>query len=70
MVSVYGAKGEPTGAHVKLPAVFTAPIRTDIVSSVHMDMLKNARQPYAVSEKAGRLLRGNALVAADSLDEF
>jgi len=53
MVSVYGAKGEATGTHVKLPAVFTAPIRTDIVSSVHMDMLKNARQPYAVAEKAG-----------------
>jgi large subunit ribosomal protein L4e len=53
LISVYSDKGEPTGAHVKLPAVFTAPIRTDIVSSVHMDMLKNTRQPYAVSVKAG-----------------
>jgi len=53
LVSVYSEKGEPTGSHVKLPAVFTAPIRTDIVSSVHMDMLKNTRQPYAVSVKAG-----------------
>jgi large subunit ribosomal protein L4e len=30
-----------------------APIRPDIVSFVHMEMLKNGRQPYAVSEKAG-----------------
>jgi len=53
LISVYSEKGEPTGNHLKLPAVFTAPIRTDVVSSVHMDMLKNARQPYAVSVKAG-----------------
>lgn len=53
LVSVYSDKGELTGANVKLPAVFTAPIRTDIVGSVHMDMLKNTRQPYAVSKKAG-----------------
>lgn len=53
LVSVYSEKGEATGTHIKMPAVFTAPIRTDIVSSVHMDMLKNTRQPYAVSVKAG-----------------
>lgn len=53
LISVYSEKGEATGSHVKLPAVFTAPIRTDIVGSVHMDMLKNTRQPYAVSVKAG-----------------
>jgi large subunit ribosomal protein L4e len=53
LVSVYSEKGVATGSHVKLPAVFTAPIRTDIVGSVHMDMLKNTRQPYAVSVKAG-----------------
>lgn len=53
LISVYSEKGEATGSHVKLPAVFTAPIRVDIVGSVHMDMLKNTRQPYAVSVKAG-----------------
>lgn len=53
LISVYSEKGEATGSHVKLPVVFTAPIRTDIVGSVHMDMLKNTRQPYAVSVKAG-----------------
>jgi large subunit ribosomal protein L4e len=52
-ISVYSEKGEATGSTVPLPAVFRAPIRTDIVGSVHMDMLKNGRQPYAVSVKAG-----------------
>lgn len=54
LVSVYSEKGEATGAAVKMPAVFQAPIRPDIVGSVHMDMLKNGRQPYAVSTKAGK----------------
>ncbi len=38
---------------VSLPAVFTAPIRNDIVQYVHTLMAKNARQAYAVSEAAG-----------------
>ena len=42
-----------SGEVIPLPSVFRAPIRTDIVSTVHMDMLKNTRQPYAVSKKAG-----------------
>lgn len=33
--------------------VFTAPIRPDIVQTVHTGVAKNKRQPYAVSEKAG-----------------
>ncbi len=41
------------GLQVALPAVFTAPIRNDIVRSVHTSMAKNARQAYAVSAKAG-----------------
>jgi large subunit ribosomal protein L4e len=36
-----------------LPAVFTAPIRPDIVRSIHTNMAKNKRQAYAVSDKAG-----------------
>ena len=40
-------------AQTALPAVFTAPIRADIVSMVHTNMAKNHRQPYAVSTKAG-----------------
>lgn len=52
-INVYSAKGELTKDSVTLPAVFKAPIRPDIVSSVHSDMKKNSRQPYAVSVKAG-----------------
>jgi hypothetical protein len=35
------------------PQVFNAPIRPDIVQTVHTGVAKNRRQPYAVSEKAG-----------------
>lgn len=38
---------------VELPAVFSAPIRSDIVQTVHTHMAKNKRQAYAVSTKAG-----------------
>jgi ribosomal protein L4 len=33
--------------------VFTAPIRPDIVRTIHTNMAKNKRQAYAVSDKAG-----------------
>lgn len=33
--------------------MFGAPIRSDIVQTVHTHMNKNKRQPYAVSAKAG-----------------
>merc|ERR1712108_119023 len=36
-----------------LPAVFTAPIRSDVVQFVHTNLNKNRRQAYAVSVKAG-----------------
>jgi len=38
---------------IKLPGVFTAPIRSDIVNEVHTRLNKNKRQPYAVSKFAG-----------------
>jgi len=52
ILSVSDAKDQ---AHeqVRLPAVFTAPIRPDIVHFVHTSMAKNRRQPYAVKENAG-----------------
>ncbi|TMW91924.1 hypothetical protein EJD97_013733 [Solanum chilense] len=40
-------------AAVPLPAVMKAPIRPDVVTYVHSNISKNARQPYAVSRKAG-----------------
>lgn len=53
LITVYSDKGEPTEKNIVLPAVFRAPIRPDIVTFVHSEMMKNTRQPYAVSEKAG-----------------
>nr|KAG5690684.1 hypothetical protein BaRGS_013470 [Batillaria attramentaria] len=53
LISVYNEKGEATDKNITLPAVFRAPIRPDIVNFVHFEMLKNTRQPYAVSVKAG-----------------
>jgi len=53
-VSVYGT-GEEAGAVklVKLPRIFCAPVRDDIVQQIHELIRKNKRQPYAVSRKAG-----------------
>jgi len=53
VVSVYGADGSATAEQINLPAVFKAPIRTDVVQFVHSNIAKNARQPYAVSATAG-----------------
>ncbi|DAA77431.1 TPA_exp: Uncharacterized protein A8136_6691 [Trichophyton benhamiae CBS 112371] len=52
-VTVISADGKPSGSTHPLPTVFLAPIRPDIVQSVHTGIAKNKRQPYAVSEKAG-----------------
>lgn len=43
----------PFGLQVTLPAVFQAPIRSDVVHIVHTGLNKNHRQAYAVSSKAG-----------------
>lgn len=52
LVGVY-SDNKPAVAHVTLPGVLTAPIRSDIVQDVHTRMAKNKRQPYAVSKYAG-----------------
>ncbi|UZJ53571.1 hypothetical protein CBS101457_002891 [Exobasidium rhododendri] len=51
-VNVRGADGAASGS-LTLPAVFTAPIRTDVVEAIHKSMAKNKRQPYSVSAEAG-----------------
>ncbi|KAF8466833.1 ribosomal protein L4 domain-containing protein [Gautieria morchelliformis] len=51
-VSVRTGSGEASTS-LTLPAVFTAPIRLDVVQQVHKSIAKNKRQPYAVSVKAG-----------------
>ncbi|KAI0981613.1 hypothetical protein GJ496_010382 [Pomphorhynchus laevis] len=52
-VTVYDLNGLATSEKVLLPAVFSTPIRPDIVNFVHGQMKLNRRQPYAVSSKAG-----------------
>ncbi|GAB7347092.1 hypothetical protein MBLNU459_g3223t1 [Dothideomycetes sp. NU459] len=52
-VTIISADGSASESSHPLPNVFKAPIRPDIVQSVHTGMAKNKRQPYAVSEKAG-----------------
>jgi len=52
-VSVYDPDTFNVLDDVTMPAVFTVPIRNDVVQQVHTLMAKNARQPYAVSLKAG-----------------
>ncbi|PKS05350.1 hypothetical protein jhhlp_008724 [Lomentospora prolificans] len=52
-VSIIGKDGRPSGQTHVMPAVFSSPIRPDIVQKVHTGLAKNKRQPYAVSVKAG-----------------
>jgi len=51
LVSTY-TSGAADGT-TPLPAVFTAPIRADVVQFVHTNMRKNARQAYGVMDLAG-----------------
>ncbi|CBZ35842.1 ribosomal protein L1a, putative, partial [Leishmania donovani] len=52
-VSVYSASSDSVVGTCPLPAVFTAPIRNDIVKFVHTNMAKNSRQAYAVNRLSG-----------------
>lgn len=51
-MSVFNSDGK-SDAQTGLPAVFRAPIRSDVVQFVHTNMRKNKRQPYAVKAVAG-----------------
>ena len=51
-VTVYSTAAA-AGAQTALPAVFTAPIRPDVVNFVHTNVRKNKRQAYAVNRDAG-----------------
>lgn len=55
VVSVFSIEQESAAvvSQVVLPAVFTAPIRPDVVNFVHTNMAKNNRQAYGVSRRAG-----------------
>ena len=54
VVSVYSKDGSANVVDsIPMPAVFTAPIRDDIVHFVHTNMSKNRRQAHGVNTKAG-----------------
>jgi len=60
VVTIQTTQTTGEGEHVKpvyrttpLPAVFSSPIRLDIVQFVHTNMAKNRRQAYAVANWAG-----------------
>jgi large subunit ribosomal protein L4e len=52
-VNVYSAAEDKVVGTTSLPAVFTAPIRNDIVQFVHTNMAKNSRQAYSVNRLSG-----------------
>ncbi|CAN3353795.1 large ribosomal subunit protein uL4A [Diutina catenulata] len=52
--TVISVQGEKTSTQVPLPAVFSAPIRPDVVHSVFTRVNKNKRQAYAVNVMAGK----------------
>ncbi|KAI9105699.1 putative ribosomal protein L4 [Phlyctochytrium arcticum] len=53
VVSVFSEGGNAGAGTVRLPGVFKAPIRSDVVRFVFTNMNKNKRQAYSVSVKAG-----------------
>lgn len=58
LVSVWDPDSSDTvSGTVTLPAVFTSPIRSDVVHIVHTLMAKNARQAYAVGKDSGMMVR-------------
>ena len=53
IVTVLSAETGEAAGSTSMPAVFTSPIRSDVVQMVFTNMAKNRRQPYAVSRMAG-----------------
>jgi large subunit ribosomal protein L4e len=53
VVSVYSAETGDKSGSVKTPAVFSAPLRPDIVRFIHTNMAKNKRQAQGVKFEAG-----------------
>merc|ERR1719272_109735 len=56
-VRVFQTEGDAAdvAGTLKLPGVFHAPIRPDVVHFVHTGMAKNKRQPYCVNKYAGKM---------------
>lgn len=53
VVSVYSKDSTNVVGQIPMPAVFTAPIRDDIVQFVHSNIAKNRIQAHGVWYKAG-----------------
>lgn len=53
VVSVYSAETGDKSGSVKTPAVFSAPLRPDIIRFIHTNMAKNKRQAQGVKFEAG-----------------
>lgn len=55
LIDVFSAdKESDVVAQIALPAVFTAPVRPDVVQFVHTNVAKNHRQAYSVNKFAGK----------------
>jgi len=52
-VTVHSAQTGAASGSLPLPSVLTAPVRRDLVATVHALLAKNGRQAYAVSKHAG-----------------
>jgi len=67
-VSVQNPSDPESSKQVELPAVFLAPIRSDIVQFVHTNMNKNKRQAYAVfaNDSNGRNEQAGMQTSAES----
>jgi len=52
-VSVFNQQGTEVVSEVRMPHVFLAPVRNDLVSFVHDQLSKNSRQAHGVEKKAG-----------------
>lgn len=57
-VQVFSFEDGKASGSAPLPAVLTAPVRSDVVGNVYKSMAKNKRQPYAVSREAGHQTSG------------
>merc|ERR1712054_146800 len=54
VVSVFNSKNaKEVVAEVRMPHVFLAPVRNDLVSFVHQQLSRNTRQAHGVDKKAG-----------------
>lgn len=64
LVSVWDTEtADAVVSSVTLPAVFTAPIRSDVVHIVHTLMAKNARQAYAVGKDSGMQVSHDLIIS-------